>query len=96
MAKETKKYPFEDQEESNWHPAEIRRRDIQKLLENTKKLAETYGSFLEIKRGLIDCNIAKSLTISIAILARERVFFTTSARSFAASANAPISPALAI
>ena len=50
MAKETKKNPFEDQEESNWHPAEIRRRDIQRLLENTKKLAETYGSFLQIKR----------------------------------------------
>ena len=50
MEKETKKNPFVDQEESNWHPAEIRRRDIQKLLENTKKLAETYGSFLEIKR----------------------------------------------
>ena len=35
MAKKTKKNPFEDQDESNWHPAEIRRRDIQKLLENT-------------------------------------------------------------
>jgi len=50
MEKETKKNPFVDQEEAQWHPAEIRRRDIQKLLENTKKLAETYGSFLEIKR----------------------------------------------
>ena len=50
MEKETKKNPFVDQEEPEWHPAEIRRRDIQKLLENTKKLAETYGSFLEIKR----------------------------------------------
>jgi len=50
MAKETKKNPFEDQEELNWHPAEIRRRDIQKLLENTKKLAETYSGFLQIKR----------------------------------------------
>ena len=50
MAKKTKKNPFVDQEEENWHPAEIRRRDIQKLLENTKKLAETYGSFLEIKK----------------------------------------------
>ena len=50
MAKKTKKNPFKDQEESNWHPAEIRRRDIQRLLENTKKLAETYGSFLQIKR----------------------------------------------
>ena len=50
MKKETKKNPFVDQEEPEWHPAEIRRRDIQKLLENTKKLAETYGSFLQIKR----------------------------------------------
>ena len=50
MEKETKKNPFVDQEEPEWHPAEIRRRDIQKLLENTKKLAETYGSFLQIKR----------------------------------------------
>ena len=50
MEKETKKNPFVDQEESNWHPAEIRRRDIQKLLENTKKLAETYSGFLQIKR----------------------------------------------
>ena len=50
MKKETKKNPFEDQEELNWHPAEIRRRDIQKLLENTKKLAETYSGFLQIKR----------------------------------------------
>ena len=50
MEKETKKNPFMDQEEPEWHPAEIRRRDIQKLLQNTKKLAETYGSFLQIKR----------------------------------------------
>ncbi len=51
MAKETKKKnPFEDQDESKWHPAEIRRRDIQRLLENTKKLAESYSSFLQIKR----------------------------------------------
>ena len=50
MAKETKKNPFVDQEESNWHPAEIRRRDIQQLLQNTKKLAESYSGFLQIKR----------------------------------------------
>ena len=50
MEKETKKNPFVDQEEPEWHPAEIRRRDIQKLLENTKKLAETYTGFLQIKR----------------------------------------------
>ena len=50
MKEEPKENPFEDQEESNWHPAEIRRRDIERLLENTKKLAETYSSFLQIKR----------------------------------------------
>ena len=50
MEKETKKNPFMDQEEPEWHPAEIRRRDIQQLLQNTQKLAETYGSFLQIKR----------------------------------------------
>ena len=50
MAKETKKNPFVDQEEPEWHPAEIRRRDIQKLLQNTKKLAESYSGFLQIKR----------------------------------------------
>ena len=51
ISKETKKKnPFEDQDESKWHPAEIRRRDIQRLLENTKKLAESYSSFLQIKR----------------------------------------------
>ena len=38
------------EEENNFKEAEIRRDDIKKLLENTKKLAETYGSFLEIKR----------------------------------------------
>ena len=50
MAKKTKKNPFEDQEELNWHPAEIRRRDIQKLLENTKKLVSTYSGFLQVKK----------------------------------------------
>ena len=50
MKKETKKNPFDNQDESNWHPAEIRRRDIQKLLENTQKLAESYSGFLQIKR----------------------------------------------
>ena len=50
MKKETKKNPFVDQEVPEWHPTEIRRRDIQKLLENTKKLAETYSGFLQIKR----------------------------------------------
>ena len=50
MAKKTKKNPFKDQEESNWHPAEIRRRDIQQLLQNTQKLAETYSDLLAIKR----------------------------------------------
>ncbi len=51
MKKETKKKnPFEDQDESKWHPAEIRRRDIQKLLENTKKLAGAYSGFLQVKK----------------------------------------------
>ena len=50
MAKETKKNPFEDQEEPEWHPAEIRRRVIQKLLENTKKLAGAYSGFLQVKK----------------------------------------------
>ena len=30
-----------------WHPAEIRRRDIQKLLNNTKELATMYSDLLE-------------------------------------------------
>ena len=50
MKEKTKKTPFMDQEKSEWHPAEIRRRDIQKLLENTQKLAESYSGFLQIKR----------------------------------------------
>ena len=33
-----------------WHPAEIRRRDIQKLLNNTKELATMYSDLLAIKR----------------------------------------------
>ena len=37
MAKETKKKnPFEDQDESKWHPAEIRRRDIQRRSEERR------------------------------------------------------------
>ena len=32
------------------HPAEIRRRDIQKLLNNTKELATMYSDLLAIKR----------------------------------------------
>ena len=37
-------------EESKWKEAEIRRDDIKKLLENTKKLAEMYTDVLQIKR----------------------------------------------
>ena len=36
--------------EEQWHPAEIQRRDIQKLLKNTKKLAGMYSDLLAIKR----------------------------------------------
>ena len=37
-------------EENNWHEAEIRRDDIKKLLENTKKLAEIYSEVINVKR----------------------------------------------
>ena len=37
-------------EESRWKEAEIRRDDIKKLLENTKKLAEMYSDLLAVKR----------------------------------------------
>jgi len=44
--------PFTDEKagEEQWHPAEIRRRDIQKLLKNTQKLAGMYSDLLSIKR----------------------------------------------
>ena len=37
-------------EENNWKEAEIRRDDIQKLLENTKQLAEMYSEIIGIKK----------------------------------------------
>ena len=37
-------------EEPRWKEAELRRDDIKKLLENTKKLAELYTDVLQIKR----------------------------------------------
>ena len=36
--------------EGEWKEAEIRREDIKKLLENTKKLAEMYSDVMEIKK----------------------------------------------
>ena len=38
------------EQEHNWKEAELRRDDIKKLLENTKKLAEMYTDVLKIKR----------------------------------------------
>ena len=38
------------EEENKWKEAEIRRDDIKKLLENTKKLAEMYSDLLAVKR----------------------------------------------
>ena len=37
-------------EESRWKEAELRRDDIKKLLENTKKLAEIYSEVINVKR----------------------------------------------
>jgi hypothetical protein len=37
-------------EENRWKESEIRRDDIKKLLENTKKLAEMYTDLLQVKR----------------------------------------------
>ena len=37
-------------EENNFKEAEIRRDDIKKLLENTKKLAEIYSEVINVKR----------------------------------------------
>jgi len=37
-------------EQNNWKESEIRRDDIKKLLENTKKLADMYSDLLQIKR----------------------------------------------
>ena len=38
------------EEENKWKEAEIRRDDIKKLLENTKKLAGIYSEVIGIKR----------------------------------------------
>ena len=38
------------EEENKWKEAEIRRDDIKKLLENTKKLAGMYSEIIGIKR----------------------------------------------
>ena len=38
------------EQEHKWKEAELRRDDIKKLLENTKKLAELYTDVLKIKR----------------------------------------------
>ena len=38
------------EEEPRWKEAEIRRDDIKKLLENTKKLAGMYSDLLQIKK----------------------------------------------
>ena len=37
-------------EENKWKEAELRRDDIKKLLENTKKLAEIYSEVISVKR----------------------------------------------
>jgi hypothetical protein len=37
-------------EENKWKESEIRRDDIKKLLENTKKLAGMYTDLLQVKR----------------------------------------------
>ena len=38
------------EEENKWKEAELRRDDIKKLLENTKKLAGMYTDLLQVKR----------------------------------------------
>ena len=38
------------EQEPRWKETELRRDDIKKLLENTKKLAELYTDVLKIKR----------------------------------------------
>ena len=37
-------------DQNNWKESEIRRDDIKKLLENTKKLAEIYSEVINVKR----------------------------------------------
>ena len=39
-----------EKEELRWKEAEIRRDDIKKLLENTKKLAEMYSDIMGVKK----------------------------------------------
>jgi|TARA_Y100001947_G_C10213777_1_gene250318 hypothetical protein len=39
-----------EEEKPRWREAEIRRDDIKKLLENTKKLAVMYSELLAVKR----------------------------------------------
>ena len=38
------------EQENRWKQAELRRDDIKKLLENTKKLAGMYSELLKVKR----------------------------------------------
>ena len=38
------------EQEHKWKEAELRRDDIKKLLENTKKMASMYGEILKIKK----------------------------------------------
>ena len=38
------------EQENKWKEAELRRDDIKKLLENTKKMASMYGEILKIKK----------------------------------------------
>tara|TARA_Y100000590_G_scaffold371357_1_gene433737 strand:- start:3734 stop:3919 length:186 start_codon:yes stop_codon:yes gene_type:complete len=39
------------EQEHKWKEAELRRDDIKKLLENTKKLAEMYSEVLNLKKS---------------------------------------------
>lgn len=39
------------EQENRWKQAELRRDDIKKLLENTKKLAEMYSEVLNLKKS---------------------------------------------
>jgi len=50
MAEEKKPNENTDFTDGKWHPAEIRREDILKLLDNTKKLATMYNDLMEIKK----------------------------------------------
>ncbi len=50
MAEENKPNENTDFTDKQWHPAEIRREDILKLLGNTKKLATMYNDLMQIKK----------------------------------------------